>query len=65
MGFEGRENDEAKEQRSQSNEFNGFLSLSNEEYQAAKATKPNILPYAWEFLEYGESREGYWTRELR
>ena len=37
-------------------EFNGFLALSNEEYQAAKATKPNILPYAREFLEYGESR---------
>lgn len=44
-------------------EFNGFLALSNEEYQAAKATKPNILPYAREFLEYGESREGYWTRD--
>ena len=38
-------------------EFNGFLALSNEEYQAAKATKPNILPYAQEFLEYSESRE--------
>ena len=44
-------------------EFNGFLALSNEEYQAAKATKCNILPYAWECLEYGESREGYWTRD--
>ena len=44
-------------------EHNGFLALSDEEYQAAKATNPNIRPYAREFLEYGESREGYWTRD--
>ena len=44
-------------------EHNGFLALSDEEYQAAKATNPNIHPYAREFLEYGESREGYWTRD--
>ena len=44
-------------------EINGFLALSDEEYQAAKATKPNILPYEREFLEYGESHEGYWTRD--
>ena len=26
-------------------------------------TNPNIRPYAEEFLEYGESKEGYWTRD--
>ena len=41
-------------------EHNGFL---DEEYQAAKVTNPNIRPYAREFLEYGESKEGYWTRD--
>ena len=42
-------------------EHNGFLALSDEEYQTANLTNPNIRPYAWEFLEYGERKEGYWT----
>lgn len=45
------------------NEHNNFLALSNEEYEAAKATHRNIRPYAREFVEYGKSREGYWTRD--
>ena len=44
-------------------EHNGFLALTDEEYQAAKVTNPNIRPYARECLEYGESKEGYWTRD--
>ena len=44
-------------------EHNGFLALTDKEYQAAKVTNPNIRPYAREFLEYGESKEGYWTRD--
>ena len=44
-------------------EHNGFLALSDEEYEAAKTTHRNIRKYAREFLEYGENREGYWTRD--
>ena len=44
-------------------EQNGFLALSDEEYESAKATNPCIRKYAREFLEYGESREGCWTRD--
>ena len=44
-------------------EHNGFLALSDEEYDAAKMKHPNIRKYGCEFLEYGENREGYWTRD--
>ena len=44
-------------------EHNGFLALSDEEYNREKALNPRIHKYAREFLEYGESREGYWTRD--
>ena len=42
---------------------NVFLALSDDEYQAAKQSNPQIRPYAREFLEYEESKEGYWTRD--
>ena len=35
-------------------EQNGFLAISNQEYQAAKVI------YAWGFLEDGERKQGYW-----
>lgn len=41
-------------------EHSGFLAL---EYEHAKAANPSANKYAREFLEYGESREGYWNRE--
>ena len=44
-------------------EHNGFLAFSDEEHDRAKALNPRIHKYAREFLEYGESREGYWTRD--
>ena len=44
-------------------EFNGFLALTDEEYEQAKASNPGMKKYAREFLEYGETREGYWTRD--
>ena len=44
-------------------EHNGFLALSDEEHDRAKALNPCIHKYSREFLEYGESREGYWTRD--
>ena len=42
-------------------EKDGFLQLTEEEYQAAKETNPDIRMGARQLLEYGESREGYWT----
>ena len=44
-------------------EHNGFLAFSDTEYEVAKCKHPNICKYAREFLEYGESKEGYWTRD--
>jgi len=44
-------------------EKNGFLCLTEEEYQAAKRNNPNIKMSARKLLEYGESREGYWTSD--
>ena len=40
-------------------EYNGFLALTDEQ----KKSNPSIKKYAREFLEYGENREGYWTRD--
>ena len=44
-------------------EHNGFLALTDEEYEQAKQTNPSVKNYARQFLEYGESKEGYWTRD--
>ena len=39
----------------------GYLSLTDDEFSLACLTNPNIRKQARQFLEYGESREGYWT----
>ena len=44
-------------------EHNSFLAFSETEYEVAKRKHPNIRKYVREFLEYGESKEGYWTRD--
>jgi len=44
-------------------EKNGFLRLTQEEYDRAKQTDPNIWMEARASLEYGENREGYWNSE--
>ena len=44
-------------------EHNGYLALTREEYDRAKVNDPNIHLQAREFLEYGESKEGYWTSD--
>ena len=44
-------------------EHNGYLALTREEYDHAKVNNPNIRLQAREFLEYGESKEGYWTSD--
>jgi len=43
-------------------EFNGYLCLSDTEYSVAKGKYgSNVKKEARVYLEYGESREGYWT----
>ena len=42
-------------------EKNGYLALSNDEFAKAKADNPNLQQQARALLEYGESRDGYWT----
>ena len=44
-------------------EHTGFLAFSDEEYDSVKVSHPHIRKYAREFLEYGESKERYWTRD--
>ena len=40
---------------------NGFLALTDEEYDQAKQSNPDVKKYARDFLEYGENKEGYWN----
>ena len=42
-------------------ERNGFLALTDEEYEEANKHDITITQRARETLEYGESREGYWS----
>ena len=42
-------------------EKNGYLALTQEEYDKEKVTNPSIRMYARELLEYGEAKNGYWT----
>lgn len=44
-------------------ERDGYLSLTEDEYKAAKEVDPSIRRYARQQLEYGEGKEGYWTSE--
>ena len=44
-------------------ERNGYLQLSDEEYSRAKEKDPTIRIHARHLLEYGESKEEYWTSE--
>ena len=39
----------------------GFLALTDEEFAEAQVTCPDQKQHACQFLEYGGSREGYWT----
>ena len=42
-------------------EHYGYLALTDEEFARARETQPSLKQQARQFLEYGESREGYWT----
>ena len=44
-------------------EFHGFLAVSAIEYEKVKQVDPEIWKHAWEFLDIGESREDYWTKD--
>lgn len=44
-------------------EHQGCLALTEEKYQTALQSNPVIERYAHESLEYGETREEYWTRD--
>ena len=44
-------------------ERDGYLRLTEDEYKEAKVKNPTIRMSARQLLEYGESREGYWTSE--
>lgn len=44
-------------------EKDGYLGLTDSEYEAAKQKKPNSKKYARQWLEYGEAKEGYWTSQ--
>ena len=44
-------------------EKNGYLKLTDAQYELAKHSHPNIKRQARAFLEYEENKEGYWTSE--
>ena len=44
-------------------EHNGYLALTQEEYDQAKLANPQIWMHARVLLEYGEGKEGYWTSD--
>ena len=44
-------------------EHNGYLALTQEEYDRVKVSDPSERLQARQFLEYGEAKEGYWTSD--
>ena len=44
-------------------EHNGYLQLTDQEFEEAKKSNPRLKKQARAFLEYGENKEGYWTSE--
>lgn len=44
-------------------EHNGYFILTEAEHKQACRTNPDLKRCARQYLEYGESREGYWTSE--
>ena len=42
---------------------NGYLKLTDNEFQIAKAMHSNLRHQAREFLEYGKEHEDYWRAE--
>ena len=44
-------------------ERDGYLALTENEYQRAKRVDPSIRMYTRQLIEYGAAKEGYWTSE--
>ena len=44
-------------------ERNGYLALTEQEYERVKQDNPSAKMYARQLFEYGEAKEGYWTSE--
>ena len=44
-------------------EHNGYLRLTDQEFEEANRSNPRVKNQARAFLEYGENKEGYWTSE--
>ena len=44
-------------------EHNGYLCLTDQEYEEAQKNNPHVIEQACAFFEYGENKEGYWTSE--
>ena len=44
-------------------EHNGYLRLTDQEFEEAKKSNPRLKKQARAFLEYGEIKKGYWTFE--
>ena len=44
-------------------EMQGYLQLTEEEYQETKKNNPRIWKYGCQTLEHGEAKEGYWTSD--
>ena len=44
-------------------EHNGYLCLSNQEYEESRANHPGLWKEARFLLKYGSSSEGYWNSE--
>ena len=44
-------------------EINGYLSLTKAEHEQASRANPRLKRSPHQYLEYSESREGYWTSD--
>ena len=44
-------------------ERNGYLALTQEQYDRFKDSDPTVRMYARQLFEYGAAREGYWTSD--
>ena len=45
-------------------EKNGYLVLTDAEYETAKSNDLYAEKYAQQLLEFGENKEGYWTSDM-
>lgn len=46
-------------------EQNGYLQLTDKEFEHAKEKDPSIRKHTCQLLEYGKAREGYWMSKKK